>query len=81
MEQNFLISFCFTGVLSLLLWCLTVNDLLEDLQREGFHVYGYADDIAIVASGHFLTALRDLMEHTLKMTYRWCKTKGLVVNP
>jgi hypothetical protein len=21
------------------------------------------------------------MEHTLKMTYRWCKTEGLVVNP
>jgi hypothetical protein len=21
------------------------------------------------------------MEHALKMTYRWCKTKGLVVNP
>jgi hypothetical protein len=24
-------------VLSPLLWCLAVNDLLEDLQREGFH--------------------------------------------
>jgi hypothetical protein len=21
------------------------------------------------------------MEHTLKMIYRWCKAKGLVVNP
>jgi hypothetical protein len=56
------------GVLSPLLWCLIVNDLLEDLQREGFHVYGYVDDIAIVAGGHFLTTLRDLMEHALKMT-------------
>jgi hypothetical protein len=69
------------GVLSPLLWCLAVNNLLEDLQREGYHVYGYADDIAIVAGGCFVTTLRDLMEYALKMTYRWCKTKGLVVNP
>jgi hypothetical protein len=57
------------------------NAVLEDLQRQGFHVYGYADDIAIVAGGLFLTTLRDLMEYALKITYRWCKTKGLVVNP
>jgi hypothetical protein len=69
------------GVLSLLLWCLVVNDFVEDLQTEGFHAYGYADDIAIVAGGRFLTTLRDLMQYALKMTYRWCKTKGLVVNP
>jgi hypothetical protein len=30
-------------VLSPLLWCLILNDLLKDLQR-GFHVYGYADE-------------------------------------
>jgi hypothetical protein len=57
-------------VLSPLLWWLVVNDLLEDLQREGFHVYGHADDIAIVAGGHFLTTLRDLIEYALKITYR-----------
>jgi hypothetical protein len=69
------------GVLSILLWCLVVNDLFEDLKRESLHVYCYADDIAIVAGGRFLTTLRDLIEHAVKMTYRWCKTKGLVVNP
>jgi hypothetical protein len=68
------------GVLSPLLWCLVVNDLLEDLQREGFHIYGYANDIAIVAGGHFLTTLRDLIEYALKIINRWCKNKGLVVN-
>jgi retron-type reverse transcriptase len=56
------------GVLSPLLWCLVVNNLLEDLQREGFHVYGYADNITIVAGGRFLTALRDLTEYALKIT-------------
>jgi hypothetical protein len=34
-----------------------------------------------VAGGRFLTILGDLMEYALKMTYRWCKTTGLVVNP
>jgi hypothetical protein len=63
------------------LWCLVVNDLLEELQREGFHVYGCADDIAIVVGGHFLSAVRDLMEYALKIINRWCKNKGLVVNP
>jgi hypothetical protein len=46
------------GVLSPLLWCPVVNDLLEDLRREGFHVYGYADDIAVLAGRRFLTTLR-----------------------
>jgi hypothetical protein len=68
------------GVLSPLLWCLIIDSLLEDLQI-GFHVYGYADDIAIGVGGCFLTTLRDLIEHALKMTYRWCKTKSLVFNP
>jgi hypothetical protein len=57
------------------------NDLLKNIQREGFYVYNYADDIAIVAGGRFLTTFRDLMKHALKMTYRWFKTKGQVFNP
>jgi retron-type reverse transcriptase len=68
-------------VLSPLLWCLVVNDLSEELRRQGFHVYGYADYIAIVVGGCFLSTLRDLMEYALKIINRWCKTKGLVVNP
>jgi retron-type reverse transcriptase len=31
-------------VLSPFLCCLMVNDLLLDLQKEGFHIYGYADE-------------------------------------
>jgi hypothetical protein len=61
--------------------CLVVNDLLKDLQGEGFHIYGYVDNIAIVSGGRFLSALRDLIKQALKMTNRWCKTKRLVVNP
>jgi retron-type reverse transcriptase len=66
-----------SGVLSPLLWCLVVNDPLLALQREGFHAYDYADDIA---SGHFLTALRDLTDSALKITQKWCKINGLTAN-
>jgi len=36
-----------------LLCCLVVNDLLEDLQKEGFLVYGYAAETAILVGGEF----------------------------
>ena len=35
-------------VLSLLIWCLVVNGLLERLNREGIYTQGYAGDIAVV---------------------------------
>jgi hypothetical protein len=34
-----------------------------------------------VVGGRFLSTLRDLMDYALKIINRWCKTKGLVVNP
>jgi hypothetical protein len=40
------------GVLLPLLWCLVLNDRLEDLQKEGFLVYGYADD-SHISQGEF----------------------------
>jgi Reverse transcriptase (RNA-dependent DNA polymerase). len=58
-----------------------VNDLLEDLQKEGFLVSGYADDTAILVGRNFLDTLRDLMNNTLKTVERWCETKGVAVNP
>jgi hypothetical protein len=58
-----------------------VDDLLEDLQKEGFPVYGYADETATLVGGNFHNALRDLMINTLQRVQRWCETKGLKVNP
>jgi hypothetical protein len=47
-------QFCPHGrVLSPLVWCLEVNDLLQDLQKEGFLVYGNADDIVILVRGNY----------------------------
>jgi hypothetical protein len=58
-----------------------VNDRLEDLQKEGFLVYGYADDIAISVRETLLNTLRDLMIDALKLVQSRCETKGLKVNP
>ena len=56
-----------------------VNDLSQDLQKERFLVYGYADDIAILVRGNFLSALGDLMINSLKIVQRWWETKVLTV--
>jgi hypothetical protein len=62
-------------------WCLLVHNVMKDLQKEGFLVYGYADDIPISMMGNFLNTLRDFMINALKIVQRWCETKGLPVNP
>jgi hypothetical protein len=41
------------GVLSPLLWCLVVNDLLTRLSGGGVFIEGYADDICLLAVGKF----------------------------
>jgi len=43
-----------------------VNDLLEYLQKEGFLICGYADDIAISVRENLLNTLKDLMIDALK---------------
>jgi len=54
---------------------------MNDLQKEGFLVYGYTYDIPISMRGNFLNTLRDFMINALKIVDRWCETKGLRVNP
>jgi hypothetical protein len=39
------------GVLSPLMWSLVIDELLVILEREGFEVVGYADDLVIMVRG------------------------------
>ena len=39
------------GILSPQLFLIMFNDLLQDLENEGFQVYAYADDLAIIGDG------------------------------
>lgn len=69
------------GVLSPLLWCLVVDELLDKLTSEGITVQGYADDIVIIARGKWEEVLCDLVQKGLNITQRWCKSVGLNINP
>ena len=66
------------GVLSLLLWSLVVDDLINSL---GFYTQGYADDIVILSKGKLSDVVSDRMQAALNFVTLWCKDKGLSVNP
>jgi len=68
------------GVLSPLLWCLVVDELLTKLKEAGFLVFGYTDDVAIIVRGNFLDILRERMDEALRITQD-CIAVGLMVNP
>jgi hypothetical protein len=63
------------GVLSPLLWCLVVNDLLTRLSGSGVFIQGYADDICRLAVGS------GLRQWALSTVETWCNKVGLSVNP
>ena len=69
------------GVLSPLLWCLVVDDLIVRLNRLGFYTQGYADDIVILSKGKFSNAVSDRMQAALDFVTLWCGERGLSVNP
>jgi hypothetical protein len=53
------------GVLSPLLWCLVVNDLITRLSGSGIFIQGYADDICLLVVGKFQNTLSGLMQWAL----------------
>lgn len=61
------------GVLFPLLWCLVVDKLLSKLKKAGFLIYGYADDVAVVAKDNFLKILKKRIDIALRTIQNWCK--------
>jgi hypothetical protein len=53
------------GVLSPLLWCLVVNDLLTRLGGGGVFTQGYADDLCLLAVGKLPNTLSRLIQWAL----------------
>ena len=73
---------CLQGsVLSPLLWCLVVDDLLARLSENGAFIQGYTDDICLLVMGKFLNMLSGLMKWALLTVQTWCNEVGLSVNP
>jgi hypothetical protein len=69
------------GVLSPLLWCLVVDDLIARLSMGGVYCQGYADDICLLAVGKFPNTVSGLMKRALHTVEKWCGRVGLSVNP
>jgi hypothetical protein len=68
-------------VLSPLLWSLVVDDFLWGLNDDGYCTVGYADDIAILIHGKFLTTVSECLQTALHTVQRWCERTGLSINP
>jgi hypothetical protein len=53
------------GVLSPLLWSLVVDDLIRELNNDGYYTVGYADDIAILINGKFPHTVSEVLQSVL----------------
>ena len=69
------------GVLSPLLWCLVVSELLTRLSVGGVYAQGYADDICLLAVGKFQNTVSGLIQWALYIVETWCDKLILSVNP
>jgi len=67
-------------VLSPLLWCLVVDDLLARLSGSVVFIQGYAVDICLLAVGKFPNTVSGLMQWALSTVETWCNEVGLSVN-
>jgi hypothetical protein len=59
-------------VLSPLLWCLLLEDLLTRFSGGGVFIEGYADDICLLAVSKFSNTISGLMQSALSTVETWC---------
>src|SRR5690606_10385271 len=69
------------GVLSPLLWCLVVDELLCSLNNLGIYTQGYADDLAVMIIGYDNMTVASLMQLAMEKIEAWCSAHELNVNP
>ena len=65
------------GVLSPLLWNLTLNTFLSSLGIHSNFIQAFADDLVILIRGICKHTIRDIAQQHLTNINRWCHTKGL----
>jgi len=68
------------GVLSPLLWCLVVNEMLAMLNEGGVYSQEYADDICLLVVGKFPNTVSGLLKWALYTIEEWCDEFSLSVN-
>ena len=65
------------GVLSPLLWNLTLNTFLSRLGIHSNFVQAFADDLVILIRGICKTTIKDIAQQQLTNISSWCTSKGL----
>ena len=68
-------------VLSPLLWCLVVDELLERLSRGGVYAQVYADDICLLTVEKFPNTVSGLIQWAFGTVEARCGQHVLLVNP
>jgi len=68
-------------VLSPLVWCLVVDDLIARLSGGGIYTQGYTDDICLHMVRKFPNTICGLMQTVLRTIETWCDKVGLSANP
>jgi hypothetical protein len=69
------------GVLSPLLWCLVVVELIARLNGGGVYTQGHVDDICLLAVGKLPNTVSGLIQWSLHAAETWCDELRLSVNP
>jgi hypothetical protein len=69
------------GLLSPLLWCLFVDDLIARLNMRGVNTQCYADDICLLAVGKFPNRVSGLMQWVRHTVVTRCGEVSLSANP
>jgi ribonuclease HI len=68
------------GVLSVLIWSLIFDDLLEKFGKGKVRCIGYADDACLVIQGSNLKEMHRLMNLAINITVGWANESGLEIS-
>lgn len=69
------------GVLSPLIWNLTINSLLSSFKDSAIKIVGYADDVILIIRGKCLTTMVNIMQQAVNKVMNWGVRNGLTFNP
>jgi hypothetical protein len=56
-----------------------VEDLLWELNINGYYTLGYADDMAIFINGKFLHSVSEVLQTALCTVQKWCERTNLCI--
>jgi hypothetical protein len=69
------------GVLSPLLWCLVVDELLTKLNKKHIDTQAYSDDGTIIVTGKHLPSLCTKTQMGINMAVEWSTKNDLTIHP